>query len=381
MERKTKIGVITFHKSFNYGAVLQAYALRRSIERLGFSCDVVDYLPRIRDNRFYEKTRLFSRKSSLKSVTAYFIDNVLFRRSRKDRYTRFRDFIDTELSLSPRSYRDAAELAAGTDDYDAFVCGSDQVWNLNNMGRDDGFFLNFVPEGKRRISYAPSFGFSELKPEHAPFLKESLERFSSLSVREKQGRKIIAETVGRGAEVVLDPTFLLSHEEWSSLASSRLFDRPYILCYMFGLPKRMLEKAREIGRKSGYAVVFVDISYYKIFDPSMRIIRNAGPKEFLSLFEHASLILTTSFHGTAFALNFRKPFFVQYSGMRAQSHGSRIVNLLETAGLTERLCDENFVFPDDPFELDYSDASKRLEQEIERSKLYLQNALDGSKGT
>jgi len=377
MKKTTKqnVGTITFQTSYNYGAVLQAYALRKTIEKLGYSSDIINYIPPIRSQAFYEKPSLFSKGISPSSLAVFGIDRILFPAPRKKRYERFMEFFSSQLKLAAETCRTTDDLRNIASKYDTFVCGSDQVWNTRSYGINDGYFLNFVPPDKRKVAYAPSFGHANIEDSHREFVKKSLASFHSLSTREETGKKIIAEIVGRESEVVLDPTFLIKQDDWNEIAAERVVDEPYILCYIFSYPKTLLETARTLKKRTGFPILFVDAVGRGIFCRSMKAMLDVGPREFLALIRDAEIVLTTSFHGTALSINYRKPFITQYKGTNSVAAGSRITGILDKVQLASRICSDKEPPPVDPFVIDYTIPLTLLDEEYKHSWDYLSESL------
>ena len=213
------------------------------------------------------------------------------------------------------------------------MTGSDQVWNPKHIKDDYSFFLPFAPEGIKKVSYASSFSTAEIPDELKTIYKEFLDSYSAISVREKSGIKIIQELVGKDVEMVCDPTLLLSKDEWNELIKDlpNPIGTPYILAYIL---RYAYDPYPEINRiidtvqnELGLHLVILDGSLSDMKRKNATVIKNAGPLEFLNLVKNASFIITTSFHGTAFALNFGIPF---YSVIKDRSgFDTRMIDLLE----------------------------------------------------
>ena len=228
-----RAGLITFHFAHHYGAQLQAYATMRAVQALGAECQIIDYrLPHtVGTNRVFKSGRSVRDLASNGHTALHY---PAFQR----RFQRFEDFVAREMALTPRQYSSARELAAEPPDCDVFLAGSDQIWNpyiFQDKQFDPAFLLAFAGE-KRRIAYAPSLGVPELPADKAGQLKAFLEPFSALSVREKRGQALLRQAAGREARVVLDPTLLLTGEEWGKLAVPPQGKRGYILCYFVSDP-------------------------------------------------------------------------------------------------------------------------------------------------
>ncbi len=399
-------GILTFHHAHHYGAQLQAFALMKAIMDQGVDCEIINY---VRKDTI-EGSSLFKRKPSVRSLLSN-VDTLLNYAKLKKRYDRFEGFINDEMKLSEKFYPTYDALRADAPKYDAYVCGSDQIWNpliFEDKTFDPAFFADFAKSG-RRIAYAPSFGISSIPENRRELLKKYLEKFDCLSARERQGEKIIRELTGRDASTVLDPTLLLTGEAWNAYSSAPIFTEPYILCYFITSGVKYKDFVQAIQEK--YKLPVVSLCGSRRTVPQTRhSVLDAGPKGFLRLFADASVICTDSFHGTVFSINFEKEFFCFKSiedakardkGLAAVKMGntertertetrkraettvnSRLHNILERLGLLSRL----FSHTMDPQEfrnrieedaalIDYDSAHTTLRREREKSIRYLRDSL------
>lgn len=329
-----RAGLITFHFAHHYGAQLQAYATMKAIQALGWDCEIIDYrLPHTtRTNRLF-KSGASVRGMASNAHTA--LHYAPFRR----RFERFEAFVAQEMKLSSKGYTDFDALKKDPPAYDVYVSGSDQIWNpyiYQDKQFDRAFLLDFVREG-RRISYAPSLGVPSLPEDKGEELKRFLAPFSALSVREKRGQTLIKSLTGRDAQVVLDPTLLLNGTDWGALASPPKVTGPYILCYFVSDAGEVAPYVQALAQKTGYPIVQLAGTRKKLPGTS-ELIFDAGPREFLGLFQHAAYVCTNSFHGAAFSLQFDKPFFTSMSPKeRAEPTYSRIYSLLSRLGCADRI--------------------------------------------
>ena len=329
-----RTGLITFHFAHHYGAQLQALATMRAIQSLGHDCEIIDYrLPHTtRTNQLFKKSGGVRGMASDAHTALHY---GAFQR----RFRRFEAFVAEEMALSPRRYTAFEQLRADPPAYDVYVAGSDQIWNpyiFQDKQFDPSFLLGFVREG-RRIAYAPSLGVPELPEDKAEELRRFLTPFSALSVREKRGQVLLREAAGRDARVVLDPTLLLTGEDWGELAAAPKRQGPYILCYFVSDPGEAAPYALALSARTGWPIVQLAGARRKI-DGAAELVFDAGPREFLGLFRHASAVVTNSFHGAAFSLQFQKDFFTSMSPReRAEPTFSRIYSLLSRLGCADRI--------------------------------------------
>lgn len=334
-----KTGLVTFYHIHHYGAALQAAATERAVETLGHECEIIDYFVN-QDNA------LFRRPTGLGSAAAD-AHTALHYQALKTRYERFEQFSRDHLRISAHRYLSAAELRQAQLPYDAILSGSDQIWNpkiFPNGHFDPVFFGAF--SDRRKIAYAPSFGIPKVPEDMEQELRSYLGAFSHLSVRERQGQAIVTEVTGQTVPVVLDPTLLLTAEQWSAAASRHmvaqggrqaLTPQGYILCYCINRPGALAPYIQEFARRSGLPVVQLCGIRQKVH-PKARCILDAGPAEFLELFENAAFVFTNSFHGTVFSTQFRIPFFTAVSPAElADPESSRTFSLLSRLGLSDRI--------------------------------------------
>ena len=369
-----RTGLITFHFAHHYGAQLQAYATMKAIQGLGHGCEIIDYrLPHtVRTNQLFKKSGSVRDMVSDAHTALHYPP---FRR----RFDRFEAFVEQEMALSPKRYSCFAELAADPPTYDVYVAGSDQIWNpfiFEDRQFDPSFLLAFAKEG-RKIAYAPSFGVPELPEDKAEELKNYTASFSALSVREKQGQVLMERCTGRQARVVLDPTLLLRREDWARLAAPPRENKPYILCYFVSDPGEAAPYALALSERTGLPIVQLAGARRKI--PGCKeLVFDAGPKEFLGLFQNADYVVTNSFHGAVFSLQFGRPFFTSMSPKeRAEPTFSRIYSLLSRLGCTDRIIGLDTTAAVDA-DMDYNSINARLEEARTDSLAYLKAAIEGS---
>lgn len=345
------IGIITIVKVNNYGAELQAFALQKKLELLGFESEIIDYI-------YYKNWRFKDTKASrpfvpagLKGRLMYWIkyrligcfaDVVLpkINGNVKKRTKCFTEFHARNTKFS-KTYRSMLELYADDLEYDKYIVGSDQVWNPMASSSIEPYFLTFVPEGHRKISYASSFGVSDIDDELQERFRKLLSNIDVISVREKSGVDLVLSLIGKNAKLVADPTLLLTKKEWMPYMHQRSqIPEHYVLIYDLSDSNAVTSMAKRIGEIKKMPVLRIcKRAFFVRKDDGVTNILDAGPAEFLSLIANADYVITNSFHGTAFSINFNVPFFAIVSP--AKKNNSRIESLLETTGLENRLIAEN----------------------------------------
>ncbi len=370
------IGVITYHESINYGANLQAYALQKVLKVMGYDPEIIDY------NNPQMFWASLSRLHWLRHVAWRNIARLLVGTERQEKTKRFRQ---KYMRISTRQYSDLETLHSEPPCYDAYVTGSDQVWNPFIQGNDPSYFLTFAPAGRRRISYAASFGLSRIPGQFTTQYGEWLSQIHCLSTRELEGKQIVKQLTGREAEVTLDPTLLLGEQHWREIAVPYDTGKPYVLCYYMPGDKVVDRSIDEIGRQvstlMGWDIVSTGQKEYMRLVPWRRSIFGAGPDEFLGLIQNASFIVTNSFHGTAFAVNYRKPFVIPVNlalpPERARS--SRITSLLSMLELEDRLVPAGESLKAGyVLDIDYRRSEIMLQKQRQKSIDFLRSALEGA---
>ncbi|WP_297209428.1 polysaccharide pyruvyl transferase family protein [uncultured Flavonifractor sp.] len=368
-----RAGLITFHFAHHYGAQLQALATMRAIQGLGHDCQIIDY-------RLPHTTRtnqLFKRSPSVRAMASD-AHTALHYGAFKRRFDRFETFVAEEMNLSPRRYTSVEELRREPPAYDVYVAGSDQIWNpyiFQDKQFDPAFLLDF-PGAGRRIAYAPSLGVPRLPEDKAEELRRFLTPYSALSVREKRGQVLLQEAAGRQARVVLDPTLLLTGAEWGALAAPSRRKGPYLLCYFVSDPGEAAPYALSLAQKTGWPIVQLAGVRQKI-TPQAEVVFDAGPREFLALFRDAAAVVTNSFHGAAFSLQFQKDFFTSMSPKeRREPTFSRIYSLLSRLGCADRIIGLDTTAQVEAH-MDYAQVYAHLETARADSLAYLKAALEG----
>jgi hypothetical protein len=354
-----KIGIITFHRAVNYGAVLQAYALRRV---LGYdNADIIDYRNPLIEKLYcpWRPVRPFTPRN----IAAYLINIPI--KLVKNRA--FRGFLKRFAGAGGRAVKNNAELLSLNGSYSAFVTGSDQVWNHDRSGFDETYFLGFADEGKK-FSYAASFGFSSLDDKYAARYRELLQSYSAISVREEQGSGIVEKLLGSRAEVVLDPTLLLDGNDWADISGKSGIKTPgrYILLYVFELTQNLREFVLRLSDETGLSIIWVQASLSRRLEKAKKLYC-ASPEDFLKLFQNASYVVTNSFHGLAFSLNFNREFFIE---LLPEQYGvnSRLEDLISRYKLADRAIDRCKLND----KIDYGAVNERLREERGRSLAFIQ---------
>lgn len=375
---KKRIGIITIHRIFNYGSVFQSYALQEVCTSLGFDVEIIDYAyPNDFHHRNVTNEQLNTYVETKKEKLFRWFFKLVYLLSLLKQHKCIVKFRNKYLNLSDSTYYSPQEVEQKISHYDVYLTGSDQIWNPRYTGGDGTFFFNFLKDVKK-IAYSSSFGISSIPKEYHHKYADYLKDFSSLSVREKSGIPIIKQLVGKEAQLVLDPTLLLTKTSWNKIAVMPKYKFKYILCYFlnytFNAFPYIDDLAEYIAEQTGLTLVHVARPPQKLRNKNSIFNVSASPEEFLGLMANAELIITTSFHGTAFAVNYNKPV---YSVVQSrESNDSRLIDLLNSLDLGSRLLYLNDTFPDrkDFFNVPHYVESK-LDELRRDSTNYLTKAL------
>lgn len=357
-----KIGILTFHRAVNYGAVLQTYALCKAIEKLGGNPEVIDYRCKMIEDFYYKP---FSKDYSIKMN----IKNLLFYGKQRKRNTAFKGFRNDLIPLSKDSYYNSSEMEATEKLYDAFVVGSDQVWNYKCIGGDSTFLLDFVKSGKKKNSYAASLG--KMTSEELDRMKfpKYLSDYNQISVREKDGFDIVKKNCSNEVEINLDPTLLLEMEEWNKIAEYDEKEK-FVLVYSVNLPKKVIEIGRRVAYEKGLKLMVVTLE--NKYSP-MKNEENqsfCSPQKLLGYFANAEYVVTNSFHGTVFSIINQREF-ITIKNDKAGLDNSRLETLLESLDLESRLVNDYY----DNYKIDYAEVTNRLRTLKEKSMHYLERIV------
>lgn len=380
-----RVGVVTVFTGYNYGSILQAYASQEVIKTLGYDAHLIwvkSGLVKGRDVRIRKLFKMgiraiFEPKAFKKGVDGYISANKHnITLESKEKFTKF---TNDYLKIKRFTYLKLKAIAH-SNNYKAFICGSDQIWNSMAIYVDPLYYLRFAPQ-KKRIAYAPSFGKSEIPDYNQKRIKKYISEFQHVSIREKQGQNMIYSLIGKTYPVLIDPTLLLRGDYWRNLNNSSKRGS-YILFYFLNEPnestKNFLKEVEQYLRKK-IIVLPSKASWHDSFDNVEGM--NAGPLEFVSLISNADFVCTDSFHGIAFSINLNKPFIVfkrEYGNASDQS--SRIVSLLNKLGLEKRYV-RDLVFKKDYFdEIDFNSVNIKLETERMNALNYLKKAIESYEG-
>ena len=367
--RYMKVGILTFHFAHNYGAMLQAYALETFLNNIKCHTEIIDYrLPSI--YRCHERLNFrqlylrYRQESNVILSVLRTIKNYVKHRHRNLAWFRFDSFLNDVLIKSSRvfSIDEINKLS-----YDVIICGSDQIWNSSiTKGLIPLYFCEGIKGKVKKIAYAASNGDCQIKISEWEQFSKLVRNFDAISIREDSLSSWL-NSKGVYNLKVLDPIFLLDKEEWKKLCSDVQYTN-YLLTYSFDENPSFFEKVRNLSKKLELKIICFLYKEHDNFDDDFIQVSDGGPREFLSLFNQASLVVTNSFHGTAFSILFQKQFYCD----EPRNGKERIISLLQTLGLEKRLCTGELV---DEGKIDYSIVNHRVQELRNRSIDFLTSSI------
>ncbi|SEA81525.1 Polysaccharide pyruvyl transferase [Oribacterium sp. KHPX15] len=364
---------------------MQAYAMCEAIRKVGFTAEQICY---VRKSSFYvHKVKTVLKKSRKVRLNYYwrYINRFLLKSGIRADYSKavinkfdsFMEFVPHSGIYTFENVRECVSL------YDVFVSGSDQVWNPDNC--TDEWFFNFLPNEKKRIAYSASIGKKDIENSEKARLKPLIEKYSSIGVRENEGKELLSSFVSKKVTVVLDPVMLLSEEEWNKFDKwDFLKNEEYIFAYLVSYEKNIKDRIIDFSKRLKLKVVLV-------IDPRNVLNQNpkgtwipfgtgVGPEEFIALMLNAKYVFTNSFHGTALAINFHKNFFTYYSRpvTDKENLNSRIDTVLDIFKCKSRLIFEDSKLSDEELKksVDYSMINRIIESERVRCLDFLKNSIE-----
>lgn len=375
-----KIGIITIHKSPSYGACLQSFALWKYISSEGVDCEIID-LHRPTHIDFKKSDRFLPMRQEhltfkVKVLTELFKlkDRLLAKIHLSPLEKKYNQF-NEEIKYS-KVYKGVDELYANPPSYDLYVTGSDQVWNPQQAYCIEPYFLTFVNNGGKKISYAASIGLKDLLSEEKEKFAQWLESYDAIGVREKSAQELLTSFMNKPTTLVLDPTFLLDKESWQKEAVFPTVEKPYILLFSLFTPPNILNFAKRIAKESNKQLIVLAPNKKEVIEGGL-LVNDAGPREFLGYFCQADMVITDSFHGTVFSMIMEAGNFFSYIAPNNR-RGSRIVDLLSLFQLEDHLLSPELketAIELQSHQIDLSILKERIKEERAKSISFLANYI------
>lgn len=355
---------VTFHHSNNYGAVMQMFALHHTLVMMGHENMVLETRLVPSESK---KQKIKGVKPRLRIIYIKFFEK-LRKKERTKLYLSFANFKSNNVKFT-RPFTSMDDLRKNAPDVDCLITGSDQVWNMTSVpSMIPSRFLDFGNKELIRFSFAASIENMNYNEEQIKYARKQLEHFKGISLREESARKFIEESIGLPAIQLLDPIFLLNKEEWLDFAIKPRINGPYILCYQVLSNKNMQKTVNRLKKETGFPIVSICNLPFKWIHSDYSFF-DVSPEEFLGLINGASIVVTTSFHGTAFGILFNKP---TYSLTRVNS-SNRIFGIMDMFGLTDHIIDDKskIVIRN----IDWNKINQKIDKERIKSKNYLNRML------
>ncbi|MBE5825482.1 MAG: polysaccharide pyruvyl transferase family protein [Butyrivibrio sp.] len=347
------IGILTFHRAVNYGAVLQTYGLQKTLDDLEITSEVIDYRSSVIENPYKSFT--------IRSLKTFEFYNRFLKQSR------FKSFIKNRINMTePLWNRD--QLGKVEDDYSAIITGSDQVWCKKCAKEEKTYFLDFVKSPSKKKSYAASIGNADISGELKKEYGKLLEGYDQISFREESACGLLADELqGKEVQVNIDPTLLLNSEKWDKVRNKNVEKSPYILVYTVLGQYNLFDEAHKLAEKTGLPIIYLNDEIHG--REKGVIYRSAvSPEQFVGYFAEAKYVLTNSFHGTAFSIIYKKQFLVEIEAKGRRNIRSE--ELLMKLGLSNRfLTSSSWKHIDNA--IDWNGVEEKLDLERKKSKEYL----------
>ena len=365
-----KFGIVSYNiycNFTNYGSALQSWALSRAVDKLGngkWQSVLVDYCPDI----LADKNPLDPMKNMWDSDEESRRMCELSLPAIRVNYEKFNEFYSARFNKTKSGYTSGNFNNIVTEGIDGFVCGSDTIFCIDEFGLDDGYYANYDCMKNKSVAYAASFGDSHFTAESYKELNDRLKNFRSIALRENSMVDYVKDNTYVAVQKVVDPTLLLTEKDYEIITAPRLEKDKYILLYARRYNKSMSDFAEKLARENGWKII--EISLRATNAEKHRMFYEAGVEEFLSLVKNAEFIVTNSFHGAIFSVQFRKPFYI----FSREQCDNKILELLELFGLSERMMKSGNEKTSDS--IDYDAVHKRISQSREESLGFLRSELE-----
>lgn len=357
MCKSDKIGIITFHRTTNFGSYLQTIGLYKKIKALGYDAEIIDYrCPAIEEREaLNKKLDVFDFKK-----IAY---RILLQPAQSKKAKKLQDFSNRVLTFSEPYFPDTIKKADAQ--YDKIIVGSDLVWGRDITNFDYTYFLDFVSDKRKKYAFASSVGDYEMHKDEAR-VAELLKTFSQIAVREEEAVAWVKAVSGEEADFVCDPTMLLTLEDWEALIPEKKQNGRYVLVYFDNDDGKCVNDAIEYAEKNNCKVIYIN---YGLPRKHVTNVKPQGLEDFFGLIKNAQRIFTASYHGMLFSVYMHKEF-VFYT----RAHKSRVLSLAKRLELLEYCGDENEPHQMPP--IDYRKVDKNVDLFREQSITILKEMLE-----
>lgn len=370
MSKKPKVYTITCHDVYNHGAALQAFALQSFCESLGCEYKIIDYKPDYLSSHhnLWKIANPKYNKPFIKQI--YLLAKLPSRLIQYKRKLSFDRFKSKYLKITHQRFNNLAKLKSNCPDGNLFIAGSDQIWNtIFDTGHDPAFYLDFVGENVRKISYAASFATDKIYKNASELIKAKLKNFDAVSVREQSALTILRDLNRNDGVLVTDPVFLIDTEIWEKLAdkSSIRLNQNYILIYDCEKSQELTKIAKRLSSLTNLPIYSVSPIKSKFAAKDFSL---AGPLDFLHLIKNASFVISNSFHATAYSVIYKRDF---YTIIRSEKINIRMQDFLNYISLSDRLIDSEKEIT--LTSVDFTTAAEKINELAQFSKTFLKNQI------
>lgn len=389
-----KIGVVTYVKCDNYGAELQAFAMQFVLNKLGYDAEIIDLEKKTKDlsksprnifRSIVNRYKMYGAVKGTKSVVNLVLTKIRQKQSEKDnadqitkKHELFIKFFETKMKHSS-CYYSYEDMYTAKLDYDAFVAGSDQIWNYMHTDHLDIYFLMFAKDKNvKKISYAASISVPKIPMAMVSDYKNYISNLDAVSVRELQGQQIAQKLTNKHVECVLDPTLLITKNEWIKYVANpnSIEDKKYVVIYTLSGSRYIYNLAKKIANEIDAEVVNIKDGYLRTKgDEGITHLYDVGPQEFISIFSKAVYVITDSFHGTAFSINFNIPFTTLVNPV--SNMNSRVLSILTITNLKNRIIyDDGSETEPESYFVDYVPVNKIINEWRQKSISFITSSLN-----
>lgn len=365
---------ITWISWNNYGSLLQAYALQQTLKSLGFDNHIISDERIVYPHKYNQVDSSISLLQKIRRSLGFWKCFLQYKSFRNDYYTKlyFDNFRNNDLIVD-NEYASFLDLG---NKYDAYIAGSDQIWNPNKNIFKPFYYLDFT--NKKKISYAPSLGTSVYPDEYKEVVKELLSSFSYISIREKKGEELLSSFIEKDITTVLDPTLLLSKNEWNKIAAKTQQNTKYAIGYFLTYNQEYINWAIQDAKRRKVKLFFFQINPH-VYEYSNDVVA-AGPREFISYIKDADFVYTDSFHATVFSIIYEKDFltFKRFKDGCENDQNSRLANLFQLTDIKNRYVDSDNLSLVSSTHIDmnvFANALHNIETERQHSISFLKKAL------
>lgn len=388
-----KIGIVTFVKCDNYGAELQAFAIQHVYNKLGYDAEVIDLEKQNKDlaksintiiPAIINRVKYYKIKAPIKIIEL--ILDVISRKKAAKKYEKeislkhklFFDFFNEKIKHSQKHYS-LTSIFTEYLPYDVYIAGSDQIWNYMHTDFLDVYFLKFANKwNAKKISYAASISVPDIPEKLRLKYKNLFENMDVISVRELNGKSLVEKYSNKKATVVLDPTLLITKDEWKEYVANEIrTNEKYVLIYTLSGSKYIYELALNIASRidKQCKVINIKSNFIPEKDDKIEHLYQVGPKEWVGLMLNAAYVVTDSFHGTAFSINFNIPFSTLLNP--SSNMNSRVLSILEITNLKDRIIydDGSKAIPQN-LNIDYQEVNKTINKWRKKSEDFITTSIN-----